>query len=180
LRVRIECRRRLLDHRDRLAVSSGGWGGRIWRRCDSMSWTVHATVATRRLLHLRSSGIAGHARVHVHIVCDIRSLLHLHSLCLRSLLGERFGLLLLLDSRRWRPTACLEAGVRLERTSEFLLSDERMGASLLWRPSFKWVDVQQTMNKVNEGFSVSHFCENPLAFVPLISSQKNTDPCPFR
>ena len=45
----------------------------------------------------------------------------------------------------------------LEGASELLLGDEGMSASLLWRPSLQWVDVQETMNKVNEGDSVVHF-----------------------
>jgi hypothetical protein len=45
----------------------------------------------------------------------------------------------------------------LEGASELLLGDERMSASLLWRPSLQWVDVQETMDEINEGDSVVHF-----------------------
>jgi len=45
----------------------------------------------------------------------------------------------------------------LEGASELLLGDERMSACLLWCPSLQRVDVQETMDKVNEGDSVVHF-----------------------
>jgi len=32
-----------------------------------------------------------------------------------------------------------------------------MGARLLWRPALERVDIEQAVNKVNEGFAVSHF-----------------------
>lgn len=47
--------------------------------------------------------------------------------------------------------------LRLEGAGELLLGDERMSASLLWRPSLQWVDVQETMDKVDKSDSVVHF-----------------------
>lgn len=57
---------------------------------------------------------------------------------LRTLLAERFGLLLLLGT--WGRRSVAAAGFDVHRwdewTSELLLCDERMELGLLWRPSF--------------------------------------------
>lgn len=47
--------------------------------------------------------------------------------------------------------------LRLERAGEFLLCNEGMGTRLLRGPSLQRVDVEQTMDKVNESNAVVHF-----------------------
>ena len=39
----------------------------------------------------------------------------------------------------------------------FCLGDERMRTSLLRRPPFKWVDVEQAVHEVDESLPVGHF-----------------------
>lgn len=48
--------------------------------------------------------------------------------------------------------------LRLERTCKLLLRNEGVGASLLRGPSFKRINIQQSVDKVDECHSVVHLC----------------------
>jgi hypothetical protein len=97
--------------------------------------------------------------VHACGVCSASCLLGLLLLLrLGSLLRQSFGLLLLLDTRRRRARRSLQVHLRLERTCILLLRNERVCTSLLRRPTLERVDVEQTMDEVDECFSVGHFC----------------------
>ena len=100
--------------------------------------------------------------VHVHVgVGSVGSRLGLLGLLLLSglsaLAGKSLCLLLLLNAWSRRSRRGLEVHLRLEWTSELLLRDKGMSASLLWGPSLQGIKVQQSMDKVNKGDSVVHF-----------------------
>jgi hypothetical protein len=133
----------------------------IGRRSASLVRTIRVVVHARLL----SQGVLCRVLVHLHV--SIRRVLRRLSLlccddlllCLLALPAHPLEALLFLDARCWGPARSgLQCHGWNEWTREFGLCDKGMKFRLCGRPSLQWVQVQQSLRKVNEGSAVGHFC----------------------
>jgi hypothetical protein len=147
-----------LHHRHLMTVSGRlRWIG--WWRALLLMTGVHAIVNWWSLA--MSWGVV---LSHLHRIRRLSSRLGLCLGCLsclcRPLFTSSFCLLLLLYARRNTLVECRKFQVhgRDKWSSELLLSDERMQLCLLWGPSLKRIDLQQTAHKVDKGNAVIDLC----------------------
>lgn len=122
---------------------------------------IHVVVVIRIWLWM---GVLRSVLVHLHI-CKSRilgslGLLRSQSLLLLlgALLCHTFKALLLLNARRWGAARARLQCHRWDKgSSELGLRNERMQFRLRRRPSFKRIEVQQALGKINESGTVRHF-----------------------
>ena len=139
---------------------------------------MRGEIAHLLLLHRVESRLRGHRCLRLSM--DLRSLhlcrlylcrlylcrlhlrLHLRLLGLSdlsSLSASLLCLLLLLNPRRRRLVdgARFEVRRRGEWSGILMLCDEWMESGLLWRPALEWIDVQQSLYEIDEGFAMCVF-----------------------
>lgn len=133
---------------------------RVRRGCTLVIRCVHVIVRVRLSMRvLRCVLVHLHVRVcgilrRLSLLCGKRLLL----LLLSTLLGHTLEALLFLYARGWGATgAGLQSHRWHERTGKLGLRDEGVQLGLSRRPSFKRVEIEQTLCKVDECGSVGHF-----------------------
>ena len=137
---------------------------------------IHVVVGIRIWLWV---GVLRSILVHLHI-CKCRilgslGLLRSQSLLLLlgALLCHTFKALLLLNARRWGAARARFQCHRWDKgSSELGLRDERMQLRLRRRPSFKRIEVQQALGKINESGTVRHFYTRSV--FPSVASRSST------